>query len=103
MPQSDRIGLAFDLGRKLQVMVQDVDGDHPVGLEPAAIDGERLVRQEMDRNRIARKGVEDEDVVRLVLLALQHEAGIAVDDFDRSPAVGQKREPVGTRRGSRPD
>ena len=56
-------------------------GKHAVRIQMPEILGECLKGQQMDRDRIARKGVDDQNIELLRWLQFQLQARVAEDDF----------------------
>src|SRR5579871_3497767 len=67
-------------------------GQHTARLQMAKVELKRLARQQMDRNRIAGKGVHCEDVVVLRALAFHRKARVAHHHFSLRLAFGKKPE-----------
>ena len=69
--------LAFQHRLQVEIAVGNVHRQNPVGVQMAEINLHRLMRQQVDRNRIAGKCVHRQDVEVLVRFLLEREARIA--------------------------
>ena len=58
-----------------------MDDDGPVLLEMTLIVGEGFEGEEVDRNGVAAKSVEDDDIILLVGLSFHRESGVAHNEF----------------------
>src|SRR2546423_14459392 len=86
---------------QVEEAVRDVEGDDAVGLHMPEIDPERLARDEMHRDRVAREGVDREHVEVLRRLAPEGQARVDERDIDGPRAgaeVGGFRTPDAPRR-----
>ena len=62
-------------------MIRDVKRDDPAGSEVAAIDLERLHREEMRGNGVSRERIDDQDVIPLRRFGGERDARVAADDL----------------------
>jgi len=51
-----------DLGREVQILIGDVEGDDAVGREVFLVECDGLGREEMQWNSVAGEGIDDKDV-----------------------------------------
>ena len=88
--QSRVLGLQRELGREVEVLAGDVNGEDSAGLKMAAIEGDCLRCEQMDWNGVAGEGVEHQHIVRRRgFVASDREAGVSEYDVDRRLRVAQ--------------
>ena len=88
--QSGVLRLQGELGREIEVLAGDVDGEDSAGLEMAAIERDGLRGEQVDRDRVAGEGIEHQHVVRWrSLVASDREARVAGNDAHRRRRVAQ--------------
>ena len=92
------VALAFgarcplDHGRQIQVAVGDVQGQNAVGLQVAQISAKGLVRDQVDGDGVAGKGVDYQQIEPLIALPFERKTAVAQHQFDARRGIAQVGE-----------
>src|SRR5207249_1222557 len=93
-PERDEPGIARQVGEhglQVEVLVRDVEGEHPRRGEAVEVQPERFSRQEVHRDRVGAVGIEDDQIVAS-RGPRQGQPRIAEDDARLRQAVAQVGE-----------
>ena len=87
-------GNVGDYRLEIEITVGDVEKDDAVALDRPAVDGERFAREKMYRHRVGRKGIDRQQVDRVVRPAGQAQPRVAEHDPDLRRALVEEGEAV---------
>ena len=84
-----RVGERLDDGHEIEEAVCQVERDHAAGLHMLQIDADSLRRDQMNRNRVAREGVDGQHIETLRGLALEVQTRVTEHCLDLGVAIVQ--------------